>query len=83
MTSLLLYAAALPTGVALTLAYRSVFSQSLALIATSLAVGTLLGCLIFDFLMPSLNHIRARRNDLGWIVVGLGFTQLLMRVFGT
>ena len=68
-----------PAGVVLTLAYRSVFTQSIALVATSLAVGSLLGCLMFDFLIPSVSQIRNRRYDLGWIAAGLILTQFVMR----
>ncbi len=75
------YALSLPMGVALTYTFRSVLTPSIALIATSLAAGTLLGCLIFDFLIPSLHHLRGSRRDWAWLFLGLVITQFMMRSF--
>lgn len=79
LVSLGLYSLSLPAGVIVTLCFRSVFTQSIALVATSLAVGSLLGCLMFDFLIPSFSAIRTRRYDVAWVAVGLLLTQLVMR----
>lgn len=79
--SIALYSLSLPLGVILTYGFRSVITPSVALIATSLAAGTLLGCLFFDFFLPSLSHLKTRRLDFGWIVVGVALTQLMMRAF--
>jgi zinc transporter ZupT len=80
LLSVALYALSLPAGVGITLVFRRAITQNVALVAASLAVGTLLGCLIFDFLLPSLTHVRNRRHDLAWIAAGLLATQLVMRV---
>jgi zinc transporter ZupT len=74
------YSLSLPVGVILTLLFKANLTQNVALLATSLAVGTLLGCLIFDFLLPSLAQIGKKRMDLAWIAVGLVVTQLMMMV---
>ena len=73
------FAGALPVGVVFALCFQNSVNQKVALIATSLAVGSLLGCLIFDFLVPSLSHLKTRKMDLGWVVVGLLITQAMMR----
>ncbi|MGZ3694206.1 MAG: ZIP family metal transporter [Bdellovibrionota bacterium] len=78
----LLYSFSLPAGVFLATSFRAVITPSVAMIVTSLAAGTLLGCLIFDFLLPSLAGIRNRKMDIAWIVGGLCLTQLVMKVFG-
>ena len=80
MWSISAYALSFPMGVALTYMLGSLVTQNVALLATSFAVGTLLGCLIFDFLMPSLTHIKSRRFDLAWVFVGLFVTQAVFWV---
>jgi len=77
--SILAYSLALPAGVLLTLIFKQYLTQGVAVIATSLAVGTLLGCLIFDFLIPSLAHLREKRQNWGWVILGLLVTQAVMR----
>ena len=80
LLSITLYALSLPTGVLLTLVFHSSITQGVAITATSLAAGTLFGCLIFDFLLPSMAHVRSRKHDLGWIALGLLGTQLILWV---
>ncbi|MDR3608345.1 MAG: hypothetical protein P4M08_13325 [Oligoflexia bacterium] len=77
--SITAYALALPAGVLAALSFRSALTPSVALIATSLAAGTLLGCLIFDFLLPSYFHLKERKQNLAWIILGLALTQIAMR----
>lgn len=77
--SVSLYALSLPLGVALTFLFRSLLTPSVAMLTTSLAAGTLLGCLIFDFLLPSLSQVRNRWVALAWIFVGLFTTQVLLK----
>jgi zinc transporter ZupT len=80
LISISAYALSFPSGVALTYFMGSMITQNVALFATSLAVGTLLGCLIFDFLMPSLSQIKNRRHDLAWVFAGLVVTQAVFWV---
>ncbi|MBC7398024.1 MAG: ZIP family metal transporter [Bdellovibrionales bacterium] len=77
--SVSLYALSLPLGVALTLSFHSLLTPNIAILATSLAAGTLLGCLIFDFLLPSLHQVRNRWVALAWISMGLLSTQFLLK----
>lgn len=79
--SISLYALALPIGAGLTFYFRSAVTQTLAAVLMSLALGSLLGCLIFDFLIPSFAEAKNRRFDVGWLVLGLCATQFLMRAF--
>lgn len=80
MLALLAYSFSLPVGVALSLAFRGSLSPNVAIIATSIAAGTLLGCLVFDFWLPTLSHLKHSRRDLGWIILGLLLTQAFMLV---
>lgn len=79
IASIILYSASLPAGVVLTYTFRSYLTPFIAMLITSLAAGTLLGCLIFDFLLPSLTRMKNRRLDIAWILAGLLVTQALMR----
>ncbi len=74
-----LYAASLPFGVVTTWLFRDSFSELMATSLSSIAVGSLIGCLIFDFLFPSLQKIRARRIEVAFIALGLVLTQLVLR----
>lgn len=73
------FALSLPVGVVFALCFQDSVNQKVALVATSLAVGSLLGCLIFDFFLPSVAHLKTRKIDFGWVVVGLLVTQAMMR----
>jgi zinc transporter ZupT len=79
IASVAVYSLSLPAGVALTYSFRSYLTPFLAMLVTSLAAGTLLGCLIFDFLVPCIRQTKNRRIEIGWIVAGLFLTQFLMR----
>lgn len=74
-----LYASSLPLGVAITWLFKDSFSERVAMVLSSIAVGSLIGCLVFDFLFPSLRKIRARRLELVFIAVGLVLTQIVLR----
>ncbi|MGZ3653385.1 MAG: ZIP family metal transporter [Bdellovibrionota bacterium] len=80
--SVVLYCLSLPVGVLLTFSFRSTLTPFVAMIATSLAAGTLMGCLVFDFLIPSLKGMKNRKLEIAWIVAGLCLTQLMMKTFG-
>ena len=73
------YSLSLPLGVGFTILFRAYLTPQIALFATSLAAGTLLGCLIFDFLIPSIAQVRKRWTTLGWIAAGLLSAQFLMK----
>lgn len=73
------YAFSLPLGVAVTFLFKESLNEQLAMILSSIAVGTLIGCLIFDFLLPSLRQIKNRRFEMVFIFLGLILTQLVLR----
>jgi zinc transporter ZupT len=79
ITAIVVYSLSLPFGVAVTSFFRDQMSQEIAVFISSLAIGTLLGCLIFDFLLPSIRELKARRSQVGWLLLGLGLTQLMMK----
>jgi zinc transporter ZupT len=75
------YSLALPVGAYLTQLFQEDVTQKVAVVISSIAVGTLLGCLIFDFLLPSIRQLRGQRLALpraGWILFGLGLTRIVM-----
>jgi zinc transporter ZupT len=73
------YALALPLGVIVASLFDDQITMKLAISATSFALGTLLGCMVFDFIIPSVTQIRKKRLELGWIVAGLALTEFVMR----
>lgn len=79
VAAIAIYSLALPMGVVVTSFFREQMSQEIAVFISSLAIGTLLGCLIFDFLLPSIHELKARRSQVGWLLLGLGITQLMMK----
>jgi zinc transporter ZupT len=78
-TLIIAYSMSLPLGVILAYAFRTMINEHVALLITSVAAGTLAGCLIFDFLLPSLHQVPNKRRALTWILIGLGITQLVMK----
>jgi zinc transporter ZupT len=74
-----LYALSLPAGVLATVLFKDQLGRSVAILISSIAVGTLLGCLLFDFLLPSLAELRRQRHRFGWVVLGLVVTEMMMR----
>jgi zinc transporter ZupT len=73
-----LYALSLPAGVWTAALFEERITQPVAMLMSSIAVGTLLGCLIFDFLIPSLRQLRERRLFAGWVLLGLALTRWVM-----
>lgn len=76
--ALLGYSLSLPVGVLVSFLFRKDLSPNIAILATSLAAGTLLGCLVFDFWMPTLAHLKHSKKDLVWLMIGLLMTQVFM-----
>jgi len=79
MAAMVGYALALPFGVIVASVLNEQIGLKLAMFATCFALGSLLGCMVFDFLLPSLKHIKQRRMEAAWIVVGLLLTEVMMR----
>jgi zinc transporter ZupT len=73
------YALSLPLGIISTLLIKESMTGQLAVIISSISVGTLVGCLIFDFFIPSLRQIKHRRFEMVFIIFGLILTQLILR----
>jgi RsiW-degrading membrane proteinase PrsW (M82 family) len=74
---ILIYIVAFPAGVILTYLSRANFNEQLAVIISSIAIGTLLGCLIFDFLVPSFKQLKVKRLQVLWLFAGFFLTQIL------
>ena len=76
-----LYALALPIGTLMALSFRQLIDHRAATWISSIAVGTLLGCLVFDFMLPSLRQLKqrgGRTSALLWMCAGLVLTRLFM-----
>jgi len=73
------YTLSFPLGVGLAMLLGNTKGQSVALVISGVAVGTLLGCLIFDFLIPSFFQLKRRKSHVAWIALGLLLTQIVMR----
>jgi zinc transporter ZupT len=73
------YTLSFPLGVGLAMLLGDSKGQYIALAISGIAVGTLLGCLIFDFLIPSFIQLKQRRSHIGWIALGMLLTQLVMK----
>lgn len=78
------YAASFPIGVAVTSGLSHFFGSTVspavvkvvAIGVASVAVGSLAGCMINDFLLPSLRHVRTRRLEAAWMLLGVGLTLI-------
>jgi zinc transporter ZupT len=73
-----IYCLALPFGAGLAYLLQDKMSQIIAMYITSFAVGSLLGCLIFDFVIPSYHQVRRRWLHATWVLLGLVLTGLIM-----
>ena len=76
---IMVYSLSFPFGTLLVYAFNQEIGLKFAVLATSLALGSLLGCMVFDFIIPSYHHIKERRIELLWVLLGLGMTELMMR----
>lgn len=72
-------AISLPAGVGLAMLFKESITERIALMVSNVAVGLLLSCLIFDFLIPSVRKIADRRIELAFIALGLLLTQLMLK----
>ncbi len=73
------YSLSLPVGVVIASLLNDQINNHLAVLATSVALGSLLGCMVFDFMLPAIKHVKKRGREAGWIVLGLLLTELLMK----
>ncbi len=79
---MLAYSFALPFGAGTTyLLMKSLASpesaegvRTLAIITASVASGSLLGCMIHDFVIPTFRKVRHQKSELAWVAAGLLMT---------
>jgi zinc transporter ZupT len=80
------YSVALPAGVIVTAALSRFLGAGMspsiikmvATIVASIAVGSLAGCMVHDFILPSFRHIKKRRHEAAWMLVGVGLTVIFV-----
>jgi zinc transporter ZupT len=80
------YSLAFPIGVITTAALAHflgagmspVVIKTTAMVVASVAVGSLAGCMIHDFLLPSIRHVKTRRIEAGWMLVGVALTFIFV-----
>jgi len=75
------YCLSLPFGVVATIFLRNDLSENIAMIISSVAVGSLLGCLMFDFLLPSMRHLKREKKQIAWLLLGLLLTRIVVSKF--
>lgn len=73
------YALCFPLGVAFTWFFEASLNEYVAMVLSNVAVGSLVGCLIYDFLVPSIKKIQTRRIEIAFIALGFVVTQLVIR----
>jgi hypothetical protein len=73
-----MYCLSLPLGVLFTVLLQSDLSEKIAMVMSSVAVGSLLGCLIFDFLLPSIKHLKKEKRQIGWLILGLLLSRIIL-----
>jgi zinc transporter ZupT len=72
------YVLALPLGAWLAWTLGETVLNDMAVHISGVAVGTLLGCLVFDFLMPSFKQLRGRAIGYLWMAGGFFLTQWVL-----
>ena len=80
IAAIAVYCLALPAGVLTAVLLNGHWTQSLAIYVSSIAVGSLLGCLVFDFMLPSFQTIKREWLRAGWVLLGLALTRAVMFV---
>jgi zinc transporter ZupT len=74
-----LYALSFPAGVAITVLATQALGgpehehwiRAAAVVVASVAAGSLMGCMIHDFVIPSFKQVKTRRSELAWVALGL------------
>lgn len=80
--SAIAYSLSFPIGVASAAVLNDWFGNTVSpaaiktaiIVVASIAVGSLAGCMVNDFLLPSLQHLRTRVHEGAWILLGAGLT---------
>jgi zinc transporter ZupT len=86
LTYAVIYSLALPFGVLVTAVLSRYLGEGVsphvikmtAMVVASVAVGSLAGCMVHDFIMPSIRHIKHRRLEAAWMLVGVGLTVIFV-----
>lgn len=65
-----IYVASFPIGYVLAQALDNQMSHLIILSISGVAVGSLLGCLILDFIVPSYHLLKLARSQVVWLVLG-------------
>lgn len=77
---LLLYSISLPIGVFSTVWIGLGMLHSTAVLLISISAGTLLGCMMYDFLIPSFKQIQQSKKELLWLILGMVLTLVFTSV---
>jgi len=72
-----IYVISFPAGAMLSILFGRYFNHEVAMIISSVAVGALIGCLIFDFLVPSFRQLKNQPMHILWIILGFFLTQII------
>jgi zinc transporter ZupT len=80
------YSLAFPIGVSITAMLAHFLGEGMspaiikmtAMVVASIAVGSLAGCMVHDFILPSIRHNKTRRLEAGWMLVGVCLTMIFV-----
>ena len=76
------YVLSFPCGVFLTAWLAQTFAtdsmERVALVIMSVAIGNLIGCLIFDFILPSIGRFKQHRGEVYWLLGGVAAASILL-----
>lgn len=77
-----LYLASFPTGVVVASALRTVVRDELlhpfALLVMAAAIGNLVSCLLYDFVLPSLRRFKHAKEELAWLALGIAVAVVVL-----
>ena len=75
---LAIYLLSFPTGVIAAYLFNGIIHHAAILLISSLAIGSLAGCLVFDFILPSVRYARQNSRQLIWLLAGLVLALVLV-----
>ncbi len=75
---LAIYLLSFPAGVIAAHLFSGTIHHAAILLISGLAIGSLAGCLVFDFILPSVRYARQNSRQLIWLLAGLILALVLV-----
>ena len=73
-----IYLLSFPAGVIIAHFFNDEIHHTALLLISGLAIGSLAGCLVFDFVLPSVRYVRQNKKQLIWLLAGLVLARILI-----